>query len=676
MTRTAHRRTQRGSSLLEILVVIVIFTVGILAAVQVYPGGLNVLRANRSNSVANALNRAEMERLKNEVEQMPVAVLPLTYAFRGTYRELELDLQKRPTDLMPTGATGLSTNGIITDADGGIGKWQLYSGANVARYVVGEGRRIPGPRFVQTATGTEFGGVMNLQFAPVFIETGFEYSDPSSADAVFFNKPHVVYGNDLIRRIVDTAPVGSRMRQDYTVFVDDEGLEMTVPQGPYRSDLAVGSASRFYRVSARVQYTTPAGTATQDLVRVLGVTMAANGVPRINYPVGLAALFAVATPGYTFERVEPDTLQVARIFEDVSTGNFLTEAQISARPEILDDAVYQYKRLNDRLGVLLFHPKGASYTERRNRGRFPLVAKVDYNVHDWRNLREDFRIPRPVPYQHKLLMESLKVLGNLDKDGTPNTTGIGFQVRVNGGGPLEYVDFLLLDRETGAVYTKSSYRVDKSRGIVYFNDLDNNPANGLTCDVIYSGMTTATRIPDVSGRSVRAIFQANGDFAVQLVKATTDYRPTFSQTLGFGQCYVGGTDVSAPSSLPTRLYFPLSDAGKKVIIGEAWYTDAGGNRKSLTEQEFIIRAPSGVDWGALAYVDLQEKDASAAGFDFSFGYALRSVRGASVTIRTTWNPSTFALSNDPVANLSKLNAFYTQTRRTSTETFLMKGAQE
>ncbi len=412
----------------------------------------------------------------------------------------------------------------------------------------------------------------------------------------------------------------------------------------------------------------------QDLIRVVRVSATLPGARRFNVPFDLRTLFNDPSGILTTVRVEADTVQVARLFEEV--GTFLTEAQIGASRNILDDAVYQYQRLNDRLGSFLFHPQGAQYVENRAQGRVPLRARVDYNVLDWRNLRDDFRVPNNAPYQQKLIVDSIKVGGNRGIDGR-NYTGLGFTVPNGTGGQVEQ-DFLLIDRESGATVLPNSYRIDKSGSVLRFEDVDGNPANGLSADLVFAGTNVASRVADIRNRSFRAIYQANGEFAVQPVKSFSRYRQTFSSTLGVGQTYVGGTDINAPASLPTRLYFPLSDIGKKIIVGEIWYRDGVNALRNLTEQEFIIRAPGPTDWNRYAYIDIRERDPNAQSFDFSFayGYVARNVRGASIGVRVFWNSSSFNLDPDPGENMRRLGAYLSQTRRITTETFLMKQVEE
>ena len=95
-----------GASLIEILVVIVIFLVGILAIAQIFPGGLNILRTTRNNTMATALARAEMERLKSQIDQLADAIVPARYVWNGTRYVIDYDLNRYPNDFSPAGAIG------------------------------------------------------------------------------------------------------------------------------------------------------------------------------------------------------------------------------------------------------------------------------------------------------------------------------------------------------------------------------------------------------------------------------------------------------------------------------------------------------------------------------------------------------------------------------------------
>jgi len=664
MTRNRPFRTDRraGSSLIEVLVVIVVFLVGILAIANVFPRGLMILRTTRNTSIATQLARSEMERLKGQPEQVAEAILPVTYRWNSATSDYTIlvDLNRRPGDLMPSWpggpSQGVTPDGLLLDNQGNtVGPWGGFTGANVVRRVFGEGRTIPAPRFVPTASGTPiYGGVMSLQFAPVVAD-------------IRFQSAFQVYGNDLTRQWVDQVEDGVPVNRDYNVLLGDDGDAIGLPQGTYRSDNP--SLVRSYRLSASYIAQDPNGNyVSRDAVAVVDIPQAANGQPRQYVRLDAGALATILSPagGDTFVRLETDTVRVQRLFERVALGTpFLTGGALR------DDAVYQYQLLDQRLGLLLFNPVAFNYNERRRNARVPLQARVDYDVLDWRIIRDDFRVPANLPYLQKLILTSIKVKGNPDVDGRIYG-GLGFNVRAQDGS-LEQRDFVLMDSDTGGIYAPASYAIDKSAGVVTFLDTDGDASNGMSTGIFYPGSSAISTIADIRGRSVRALYRANGEWAVQALKAASLYRPVSSTTLGVGQCYVGSSNATVGIDLPNRLYFPPNDIGRKVVVGEAWYRDGGGALRSLADQEFMIRPPRAGEL-QLGYIDISER-APSVGFDFSNGYAVRRVRGVSAEVRVTWNPTSMSLGANPAANLSSLNSWVQNTRRSETESILMRGDQ-
>lgn len=657
------KRTQKGGTLIEILVVIVVFLVGILVLAQIFPGGLAVLRTTRNNTMAVNLARSEMDRLKGQADQLAEAILPVRYVWTGTQYRIEADLDRRPEDINPA-STLLDQNGEFrdpTDPNRAIGEWSLLSGPNVIRRIVAEGKTIPAPRYVQDpSANSTYGSAMTLQFAPIVFDPRYEES-------------FLVYGNDLTRRIVDEVPVGAPVRQDYIAFINDEGTELALPQGPPRPDRP--GFERRYRVSVSLWIRDASNNLkNKDVVSaIVTIPAPASAFVRSYYAIPLGAAPFIAN-GETFERAEVDTLRVARLYDRLDSVNgeqFLTEAQVRNNAGLLDDAVYQYDLLDANMGLLLFNPLGFNYKEFRNRGRVPLVARSDYDVLDWRIIRDDFRVPTRIPAQQKFILNSIKVLGNNNyADGRPYP-GVGVRV-LNASNIYESRDVILLDTETGGIFLPEAYTVDKNVGLMTFNDIDANPANGLTAQIMYPRATAPATINDIRGRSVRALYQGRGEFAVQIDKAPRTYRVIGNSTLGIGQCYVGGTDINVVNDDIRRVYFPLSDIGKQVVIGEMWYVDSLNQRHVLQEQEFLIQAPRGGEL-QLGYVDLRDRAADATGFDFSNGYAVRRVRGATVNVRAVWNPNSFLLGTDQEENFRRYIRWTEGWRKTRTETFLMGG---
>jgi hypothetical protein len=113
------------------------------------------------------------------------------------------------------------------------------------------------------------------------------------------------------------------------------------------------------------------------------------------------------------------------------------------------------------------------------------------------------------------------------------------------------------------------------------------------------------------------------------------------------------------------------DTGRTVTIGEIWYTNPSG-RQVLRDHDFVITASPADPFG-MPYIDIRSVDASAISFDFSNGYAVRTVKGASIAARVLWNPATWRLDTDATANLQAFELWMRNFRKTTVENYLERG---
>lgn len=657
------RRTSIGSSLVEVLVVIVIFLVGILAVTQVFPRGLGIMKTSRNITVASQVARAELERLKGNSEQVAEAIVANNDQPGQSGLFADVDAKALPNDWLPSGTRLIRQDGTI-ESDYGVGDWPLYTGANRFRGIIGEGRTVPAPKFVQVMDEnsnlvTMYASMITVQFGPV--------RPSSNANRPTFQ----VYGNDMRKRPSEGPP---QRFEDYVYYVDQEAnrlyLPNSVPQAPARS--------RFYRI-AYTYYTDIGAGQFQSRSLVQQVEVPGNVSGRRGYS---AWQFTPNTQGDAIAWVDYDSIRVQRAFENRTTRAF---TDVNTRPDLRDDAAYEMKVVDPTLGVLIFNPAGFEYQERRGRGRVPLTAKIDYNVLDWRIMRDDFRVPdgsRTSDFQVVLSLQNLKPRNSVEADGRryqgvipPDIVSLPTRGSNTGPNP----DVVIVDRETGGIIDPApvggirSYVVDNSRGLITFYDTDNNLGNGLTLRIIYPGDTRAQDTPDARGRSMRAMYQVRGDWAVQPVKAVSQYRVAYSPSITYDQCYPGL--INGSDGDPGEVYFPLADVGKTVVIGEVRYVDNNGLSKSIYDQEFIIREPRASGGMRLGRVILTDKiDPSLAPrLDHAKGAAVRRVKGVSMSVRVFWNPTAFTLKADGNENLKELNKWLINLRRTESETFLVKG---
>jgi len=650
------RRTS-GTTLIEVLVVIVIFLVGILAVVQVFPRGAQLLVLARNGSVARALASDEVERLKSRTDQLPEAIVATNPDGTG-------NADRDPSDIGPLGDEILRNGSLRRGGATVSSDWQLASGANGVRRVLGEGRRVPAPRQVGTlANDGVFGGLMLLNFGPI------EYLAEEGSDDRDITSNVIVYANDLVPRTDEPGEPLSRTEY-FVVNPQNAAITIRLPQALV--------ASR-YRVAFSGYFTNGAGGFEKR--DVIATTELGAGTGLEDRP--LASLNA-ATAGLA--SVEVGSLRVQRVYRQIA----------SALPWGVDDA-YEVKVIDPNFGVLLFHPEAFGITLERTDGtREPLQARVDYTVRDWRIIRDQFRLPAPAggtgtmpPINHRLALGGIKVGGQTGPDGrTLSTDGIQFVEWNRFGGDDGFGNFqdgranhvVVIDEDTGGVIAERRpadpatapnplIRIDKTLGVLTFTDANDDASDG---------MTGIVRLPDgtqrelaLDNRTLRCLYMGRNEYAVQVLKPSAEYSIAYGNP-GIGQYYLGGS--TALGGQATRIYFPRADAGRIVRVDELNYRRADGLPRQVIGHDFVIRRSGDI----LPYIDIREVDANATRLDAnidgrSSGFAVRGVRGASVAVRVLWNPDQFSLVDSGTANIQRLDQWQRSYRKTTNETFLERG---
>jgi Tfp pilus assembly protein PilV len=642
--RKENTRTRRraGTTLIEVLVVIVIFAVGILAVIQVFPRGLGVLVQARNKTVAQQLARDESERLKARPDQLPEQIV----AIRQVGTTTIIDADRSSTDLGPTG-NQLSQTGVLRWGGNLVGNWAQNSGANVFRRILGEGRQVPAASWV----GNFYGGLMTLQFAPIDITSP---------------EPVTVYGRDLLRRIGDVDPQARREGHEY--FVTNVGT----PQVALR--LPIGPTPRRFRIAFTGYVKKGAATfePRQYVVNYPPTSYLAAGGTDLygNYGLADVALADLPTDGSQLYGVEMDSIRVSRLFTRVTPA----EGFSKANNQEIDP--YEFMLLDPSLGVLLFSPAASSERE-------PVLARVDYDVKDWRIIRDEFRVSDGDRPQHRLALQSLKVGGSAGPDGRPNEAIFLDRTNTNMArvNDSKADHFILEDMNTGGMVAERSWNggrqlvaVDKSLGLITFNDA--NPATPEIDAEILLPMAARTTVVPLANRPLRALYMANGEWSVQVMKAASNYTVTYSKP-GPGEYYVGGTGmVNGLRGLPARIYFSPADAGRRVTIDELFYFDANREMGQLLGQDFQIQYRR-LDPIGLPSIDISEVIPGARFLDgqgrMRNGYAARGVKGASIAVRVLNNPATFSLTNNSATNMRRLEEWGRNWKRSTTETYIQRG---
>lgn len=258
-------KTNRGTSVVEVLVVMVVLVTGILTVVRLYPPGFRSVRHAECMTLAGRLAQFEIERWKNNAENLPDGVLPI------------------------------DESGVVQHA--------LYPGppvddknATSFRRILGETTRIP---FGGWDTGPLSGSIYVLAFSPIDTTAGL-----------------VIRGSNLSRRVIDSTtnaePWNSLRFSQYAIDYDD--LKICFRRS---------SQDRVYYLACS-WWETPNGSAKPRLRTITDVKLhvPANIVGWISFASAIQALMSEGASYAGFDRYSET---VSRGFIDITGGGWSTD---------------------------------------------------------------------------------------------------------------------------------------------------------------------------------------------------------------------------------------------------------------------------------------------------------------------------------------------------------------
>ncbi len=606
----AFRRSQRGTSLVEVLVVMVVLLVGIFTIVRMFPIGFTNLRRTENATMAYNLARGQVEWWKNNQEKLPdgVASLDPTVVPLGT----QLNPAVIPDDLGPLQLPG----NVALPPE--LQRPELWSDVNKTRRVLGEVTRIPAP------TQTEQ-GLASLYFVslPPLEWPQEAFSNP--------DKYVLIYGSDLIR--VDVTGLSD---------LEKQGIVTNLKAREYAVDYQQGALifngtgfPRQFRVS--YSYPTPQGlrTATGEIIDV-------PRRPR-GFAIEVPLKFAVRNPGPNQNAVEPLSERVARKFRNVGRAPF-TADEYEYRTLVPSGGPYS-AAVQQVTGGLVFNPAGHRAYERSAQGVQPLLARIDYTVADWHVLHEDKVVPDNAPYSVKLALPFIKQAGVTTEYNGNVYRGLleGFatgqasrDTRQAIGPSVVAVNLatggIVADGGTAFPTAQNNLGVDFRLGIVHFGREQGNAQAVFVSPITLSPM----RNSDVKGTGVRIFYRADGDWAVALQKANEEYhllQGLPNGLLPYGRFWVGRV-VEDPGTRMGSVFvsFPITDAGKSVVLNYT-YTDKDGVRRTVYGVQGQIVDRSSPWENGHPYLLLRlPPDASLR----SAAVVLHEVRGTSLRCLTVW----------------------------------------
>jgi len=640
------RHARHGFSLLEVLVVMIILLIGILAVLRLFPGGFLTIQRTAEQTLSVQLAGQQLEAQRDLAGQPDYIVAGLPDQ-NGIIHEIS---NIAPSDLAD------ETNLTVTNYVNGFTLPSGYPGyffSNIdrIRYIKGETFHVPvsNPNIVDP-TNTPYGSLMPLAYGPV-------YNQFNSGGSPVTDSLHV-YGAALSRNIQSAVatfnqPDPRPALQNDTQYAIDYAHNL-IAFYPRLAKVASPTTYRDFQIVFDYYDTSsnPPVVKTQTgIVRVpdLDPTVFTNG--NVPIPVWQNIFDPTLNPAPANGVIRQEGEEVSRLFKLITidhTGNAALTFQGNNAPNWSDDP-YEYAwytaqstGVNGNPGVLIFNPHGhvsfltnsaiTNLQSQSNAQGFTnvqaLIARVDYLVYDNHIIRDQRTVPANAPYTIKLSLPTVLTNGDLLEDGT-QYTGLFY------GSPNTTPDVLILNANDGTEVSEISQGVVPN-GLVSF-----------TIDTVNGAITldpAGVMAKGLQGIPLRILYRTQKNWGTQIQKASSAYTQVATSGAVTYKTYFIGDGTNG--SVPTRIYFSLSEAGKTVRIGSYYALKAGAiNYTPYKNETFKIEDnTANFDAVNLPYIDIDDADHHRAdnltGFTAApTGRAVNDLLGVSIKSRVIWKSS-------------------------------------
>ncbi|MFN3648084.1 MAG: hypothetical protein ACK47B_00780 [Armatimonadota bacterium] len=630
------RGGRRGTSLVEILVVLVILIVGIFAVTRLFPEGMLSLGYSGNLTLANALvqkNEDFHASHRTNVPEGMVGIDPDTGLIRTQITPADIRSERPYLDTPVTSATGTPPND------------PRHSGVNQVRRVIGERLMLPPPSQFpdpRLGLGSENVCLYRPLYTPIYSLNAMPgsslgvqaYSGTPFRRVVIAKEPQTVEEWQAFYTLLDP----------YTYAVDYDNAKLYFLATGYERRFKIRGNLRAQLQNGRYLSTEmhpnntvylPAGRDADDptdprgIIQRFDLRVTQPGFERLPLPGDLVA-DDQGNPATVAEEgmLDPETEFLYRYFTPL-----LTNQPFSAT---IDSDPYQFKVYDPVFGLLGFNPRVASVP--RHQGGGAQLVKVDYDVDDWQILREELVVPtelvnRDEPnaqaqfHSVKLAISGLKKIGDMEetinfvansasdtfehqglvrhyppsqRTGAPARPGTGAGSTLLGAQNQSGVDLVLVDLETGLQIDSRTLQrpgtnpdpnvsnlngeIDYANGVIHLR-----PTVQLRLPFALQGGNASLQVP-AGGRRFRIHYRSSSDFAVASMKPYSNYG-----TFGFHP-------NDAPNRLPTfKEYQPYpygfvlffnTDADKTVAVDYQWTHRLSGEVRMEVGELHQIQSPT------------------------------------------------------------------------------------
>lgn len=631
--RASGRRVRPGTSLVEILVVLVVLVVGIFSLVRLFPPGFGFILYGKNVTQGSTLARSELERLRTAASHLPDGIGPIN-PYDGTVDYLldpgaELLPFKRSPD---------------------VPEDPRFSDVNKFRRVWGETTKIPAPTIdtpylpVDPATSQpEAVSLYTLALAPIY-----------SATASSLTPGIVVYSSTPLQRVVFDGP--PRDTDKLRLGEESYGIDYANAMlyfAPSSSPRQFKMEYSFTRAVSGNTFVRESSVPDSVLYIAPGVTQFDLRAAHTGQPSG------AYVPLPAGARLEPDEEQLFRAFRQINPAMPFDRNQ-----------PYEFKVLNSIVGIIGFNPLGAA-----GRGGFtpagrPLVAKIDYDVDDWHIIREDRVVPQLGPFVVELTLNGLKRTGDIEENQQqyigmlrdyPDRSIDRIDPITGAKQSVEGIDVIIVDLDSGLTMDSRTLQTEPLAGIVDASSLGLNGQIDYQRGRIEFNQAVRWTLPgdrlgpeqSIAGRRIRIFYRTEQDWGVQITKAYDHYRRELQpELLGNAQYYQGAYDGGRSAVL----YFPPIEHDRSVVVDYTWVQQVPGavgaaTKRLVTESGELHQisnpsdpkspqsrgfapAPLATNWWLRLNVwDRPDLDPSEP-------IVIQSVRGVSLQARAIWREGT------------------------------------
>jgi len=481
---------RKGQTLLEMLVAIAVFVVGIMFVLRVFPGGLKGIRYGEQVTLASSLAKTELASLTANPQDLPDAITATNPDVPG-----EILITADPFDADP----------------------------DIFRLIYGDSFSIPPPTNGEAGWASYY----LLRFAPIDPDWGIAvYSSSLRRAEGDPNLPDDIYSIAANRYLIDY----------------DTGKIAFLPQ-PF---------DRWFKVD--YTYRDSQGKAHDIVDEIMYVP--ANSPYATDHPQGCL----LGHPVDWFSET------VATTFLDIGANDF------SSNP-------YEFKIVDTYRGLIALNPLSTRFVRR---------ARADYQVMDWRILRETRQLPFTLPADTRLTFANLHEID-------PKYPGV-----------------LILDETTGEVI---------------YDERREPPCNPSDRVVIGRNGVITFNYPDDAGKRVKIFYRPSNDFPLSVQKATTSYILAPTPSLGWREYALALNPITGRWCL----YFPPCENGKTVLV-DYQFGDPNDPQKVVGEWGTITKVSetgAGIDDGKPSYDYIVELKGQPV-------VNVIRVLGASLKVRVAW----------------------------------------